>query len=184
MRPGRTQTGMNLYQYKIFAFLHETGTRCFLPGFGMRRYVFSNKYMADPKAYRLEISGPCLRISPLGPATETMSDRSQFIVGPASCKRIKRNVWEADTNSCRSKFVPLSCKYPLTSCTIDLSRPCTSRTVDFSLWLKHSDHEVTFFVGLRFRKYRSRDASFCCSPQREKRETILTESKTGRSYYE
>ena len=70
---------------------------------------FSNKYMADPKAYWLEISGPGLRfvviytrpvrtqsgmrISRLGLATETKSDRFEFIVGPASCKRIKRNVW-------------------------------------------------------------------------------------------
>ena len=62
-------------------------------GFEMKRYVFSNKYMADPKAYRLEISGPGLRISRLCPATETKSDRSEFIVRPVSCKRIKRNVW-------------------------------------------------------------------------------------------
>ena len=95
---------------------------------------------------------------------------------------------EADTNSCRFEFVPVSYKYPLTSCTIDLRRPWaraffepTSRTVDFSLWLKHSDHEITFFVALRFRKYRSRDAIFCCSPKR-KHETMLTARNTGRSY--
>ena len=68
-----------------------------MPGFGMKRFVFSNKYMADPKAYRLEISGPGLRfvaiviymrpvrtqigmrISRLGPAPETKSDRCEFI---------------------------------------------------------------------------------------------------------
>ena len=77
-----------------------------MPGFGMKRYAFSNKYMADRKAYRLEISGPGLRflliymslvrtqtgmrISRLGPATDTKSDRSEFIVRPASCKRIKK----------------------------------------------------------------------------------------------
>ena len=33
-----------------------------VPGFGMKRYVSSNKYMAYPKAYRLEISGPGLRL--------------------------------------------------------------------------------------------------------------------------
>ena len=32
------------------------------------------------------------RISHLGPATETKSDRSEFIVRPLSCKRIKGNV--------------------------------------------------------------------------------------------
>ena len=57
---------------------------------------FSNKYTADPKAYRLEVSGPCLsffviymrpvrtqtsmRSSHLGPATETKSDRSEFFM--------------------------------------------------------------------------------------------------------
>ena len=73
--------------------------------------MFSNKYMADAKAYRLEISGPALRfvvsyvrlartqthmrISRLGTTTEMKSNRSEFIVRPASCrcKRIKRNVW-------------------------------------------------------------------------------------------
>ena len=66
---------------------------------------------ADPKAYKLEISGPGLRfvviymrtvrtqtgtrISCLGPATETKSDRSEFIVRPVSWKRIKRNVWRS-----------------------------------------------------------------------------------------
>ena len=49
-----------------------------VPGFGMKQHVFSNKYMADPKEYRLEISGPGLRISRLDPATETKSDRSEF----------------------------------------------------------------------------------------------------------
>ena len=35
------------------------------------------------------------RISRLGPATETKSDRSEFIVRPVSCKRIKTNVWRS-----------------------------------------------------------------------------------------
>ena len=71
----------------------------------------SNKYITDRKAYRLEISEPGLRfvviymrtvqaqtsrrISRLGPATETKSDRFEFIVRPVSCKRIKRNVWRS-----------------------------------------------------------------------------------------
>ena len=78
-----------------------------MPGFGMNRYVFST------------------RISGLGPATETKSDRSEFIVRPVSCKRIKRNVWRpirtlAGLSSSRSPV-----KYPPTSCTIDLKRPWT-----------------------------------------------------------
>ena len=54
-----------------------------------------------------------IRICPLGPATETKSHRFEFIVRPVSCQRIKRNMMEADTNSCRSEIVPVSCKYPL-----------------------------------------------------------------------
>ena len=45
--------------------------------------------------------------------------------------------------------------------TIDLRRSwtkgffqSTSRIVDFSLRLKNSDHVITFFVALRFRRYR------------------------------
>ena len=34
-----------------------------------------------------------MRISRLGPATKTKSDRSEFIVRPVSCKRIKRIAW-------------------------------------------------------------------------------------------
>ena len=91
--------------------LHETGTKCLVPGLRTKWHVLSNKYIADPKAYRLEISGPGLRfvvicmrtvrtqtgtrISRLGPATETKSDRSEFIVRPVSCRRIKGNVWRS-----------------------------------------------------------------------------------------
>ena len=91
--------------------LHETRTKCLVPGFRTKWHVLSNKYIADPKAYRLEISGPGLRfvvvymrtvrtltgmrISRLGPATETKSDRSEFIFRPVSCQRIKGNVWRS-----------------------------------------------------------------------------------------
>ena len=34
------------------------------------------------------------RISRLGPATNTKSNRSEFIVRPVSCKCIKKNVWQ------------------------------------------------------------------------------------------
>ena len=70
-----------------------------------------NKYIADPKVDRLEISGPGLRfvviymrtvqtqtgtrISSLGPATETKSDQSEPIVRPVPCKRTKKNVWRS-----------------------------------------------------------------------------------------
>ena len=90
---------------------HETGTKCLVPGFETKWHVLSNKYVTDPKAYRLEISGPGLRfvviymrtvrtqtgtrISHLGPATETKSDRSEFIIRPLSCKCIKENVWRS-----------------------------------------------------------------------------------------
>ena len=69
-----------------------------VPCFGTKLYVLSYKYMADPKAYRLETFQPGRRfvvvymrtvrtqtgkrISRLGPATETKSDRSEFIVRP------------------------------------------------------------------------------------------------------
>ena len=61
--------------------------------------------------------------------------------------------------------------------TIDLRRlwtraffQPTSRTVYFSLRLKNSDHVITFFVALRFRKYRTRGASpsFFPPPRKEK----------------
>ena len=119
MRPGRTQTSMNSDRYEIFA------TVCMKPGrnawclvsgqndmfcqINISLYPFGSA--ADPKAYRLEISGPGLRfvvfymrtvrtqmgtrISGLGPATKTKSDRSKFIVRPVSCKRIKRNLWRS-----------------------------------------------------------------------------------------
>ena len=64
------------------------------------RDVLSDKYMAYPKAYRLEISGPGLRFvviymrpvrtqtgtrtSRLGPATETKSHRSEFMLSGRS----------------------------------------------------------------------------------------------------
>ena len=62
--------------------------------------------MADPKAYRFEISGPGLRsvaiyrrtvrnqtgtrISRLGAATETKTDRSEFIVRPGKLTHKKK----------------------------------------------------------------------------------------------
>ena len=88
----------------------------------------------SPKAYRLEISEPGLRfvvilyittvgsqtgarIPRLGLATETKSDRSEFIVRPLSCKtEQKKECMEVDTNSCRSEFVPVSREHPLTLC--------------------------------------------------------------------
>ena len=68
-----------------------------------------------------------MRISRLGPATETKSDRSEFIVRPVSYKRIKKKCMGADTKSWRFEFVPVSCKYPLTSCTIYQSQTSVDR---------------------------------------------------------
>ena len=76
-----------------------------VPGFGMKWYLLSNKYIADPKAYmyKLEISGPCLRfvvifIRTIWIQTGTRvsrpkANRSGFIVRPVSCKCKKGNVW-------------------------------------------------------------------------------------------
>ena len=103
LRPVWTCTAM-----KFLCRLHETGTTCLVPGFWTKNFFCVIKDIADPEAYRFEISGPGLRsvviytrtvriqtgttISRRGPATETKSDRSEFIVRPVSCKRKKRNV--------------------------------------------------------------------------------------------
>ena len=53
------------------------------------------------------------KITRVGSATDTRSDRSEFVFRPVPCKRMKRNVYmESDTNSYRSEFVPVSCIYP------------------------------------------------------------------------
>ena len=53
------------------------------------------------------------KITRVGSATDTRSDRSEFVFRPVPCKRMKRNVcMESDTNSYRSEFVPVSCIYP------------------------------------------------------------------------
>ena len=115
---------MNLYWYEIFAAVYMKlggNAWCLV----LRRndmFCLTDKYMADPKAYRLEISGPAeicrhlhkngTRVSRLGPATETKSDRSKFIARPVSCKRNKRNVWrpirgtDAGLSSSRSHLKP------------------------------------------------------------------------------
>ena len=112
MRPGRSQTGMNSDRYEIFATIFmKPGRNAWCLVSGQNDMFCQINMIADSKAYRLEISGPGLRfvviymrtvrtqtrtrISRLGPATETKSDRSEFIVRPVSCKRIKRNVWRS-----------------------------------------------------------------------------------------
>ena len=52
-----TCTGMNLLSSR----LHETGTKCLVPGFGTEWSLLSNKFITDPTAYKFEISGPSLR---------------------------------------------------------------------------------------------------------------------------
>ena len=55
------------------------------------------------------------KITRVGSATDTRSDRSEFVFRPVPCKRMKRNVYMgSDTNSYRSEFVPVPCNYPLT----------------------------------------------------------------------
>ena len=93
MRQGRTQTGMNSDLSEIFATVFmKLGRNAWCLISGQTDVFLSNKYIADPKSYRLEISGPCLRfvviymrtvrtqtgtrISRLGPVTETKSDWS------------------------------------------------------------------------------------------------------------
>ena len=52
---GQTQTSMNLYWYEICATVYmKPGQKCLVPGFRMIEviYIFSYKYIADPKAYR------------------------------------------------------------------------------------------------------------------------------------
>ena len=54
-------------------------------------------------------------VTRVGSATDTKSDRSEFVFRPVPCKRMKRNVpvyMESDTNSYRFEFVPVSCIYP------------------------------------------------------------------------
>ena len=112
MRPGRTQTGMNFYRYEIFATVYmKPGRNAWCLDSGQNDMFCHINISLTPKADKLEVFGPGLRfvviymvtvrtqigtrISCLGPATETKSGRSEFIVRPVSCKRIKRNVWRS-----------------------------------------------------------------------------------------
>ena len=55
------------------------------------------------------------KVTRVGSATETKSNRSEFIFRPVPFERMKRNVWRpTETNSYRSEFVPVSCNYRLT----------------------------------------------------------------------
>ena len=68
---------------------------------GIRFRFTWERYSLGPKITRVES------------ATDTKSDRSEFVFRPVPCKRIKRNVYmESDTNSYQSKFFPVSCIYP------------------------------------------------------------------------
>ena len=54
-------------------------------------------------------SGTGTKITRVGSAADTKSDRSEFVFRPVPCKHMKRNVYmESDTNSYRSEFVPVS----------------------------------------------------------------------------
>ena len=149
-RGGLHETGTNSDRYEplpVWNFcscLHETGTRCLVPGFGMKRCVFSNKYIADPKAYRLEISGPGLRISRLGCWTCLKSDRSEFSERPVPCKRIKRNVWRPIQTHAGLSLSLSPLRTPLLH-VLSRSQMSVDKDHCFSLRLKHS-------VALQFRK--------------------------------
>ena len=86
------------------------------------------------------------KITRVGSATDTKSDRSELVVRPVPCKRMKRNVYmERDTNSYRSEFVPVSCIYPT----------LFSGTWPLCFWLAHERGCVTAvqFVLFNFAKY-------------------------------
>ena len=91
MRPGRTQTGINLYRYKIFAAVHtKPGKNAWCLVSGQNDMICPINIWLTQKAYRLEISLPGLRfaviylymrtvrtqtgtrISRLGPATRSV----------------------------------------------------------------------------------------------------------------
>ena len=91
MRPGRTQTGMNLYRYEIFAVVYMK------PG---RNNIFCiinvSLTQRHTGCHRSEICchlhETVTRASRLGPVIEAKSDHSEFIVRPVSCKRKRRNI--------------------------------------------------------------------------------------------
>ena len=80
----------------------------------------------DPFYMRTVQSQTGTKITHVGSATDTKSDRSEFIFRPVPCKRMKRNVWRAIRThtglspsrshaitsllSYRSETVPFSCK--------------------------------------------------------------------------
>lgn len=120
MRPGRTQTGMNFYQYETFATVYmKPGRNAWCLVSGQNDMSCQISISLTQKAFRLAISGPGLRfvfiymrtvrnqtgtiISRLGPAIQTKSDRPEFIVRPVSRKRIKRIIWRSiRTHACLS----------------------------------------------------------------------------------
>ena len=106
MRPGQTQTGMNLYRYEIFGAVYMKPGRnawCLVSGQN-DMFCLINIWLTQKQVFRPGLRFVVIymrtvrtqvgtRISRLVSATETKSDRSEFIVRPVSCKRIRRNVW-------------------------------------------------------------------------------------------
>ena len=87
MRPGWTQSGMNLYWYERFAAVYINLRRdswCLVSGWNDMFWLI-NIWLTQ-KQYKLEISGPSLRFAVI------YQPRSQVSV-QVSCKLIKRNVW-------------------------------------------------------------------------------------------
>ena len=71
--------------------------KCLAPGFKTKYVVSKKYYMADPKAYRLEVSRLGLNFvenaSNSDQYENIFSDQSEFIVRPVLCKRMDRNLW-------------------------------------------------------------------------------------------
>ena len=105
MRPGRTQTDMNFYQYEIFAIVYKKPGRnawCLVSEqndmFCQVNINLTQKHTGLKVCTQSEI---CCHLHENGTnsdryenfssrsVTETKSDRSAFIVRPVSCKRVK-----------------------------------------------------------------------------------------------
>ena len=56
-------------------------------------FLWTRSVIRSPFFMRTVGSQSGTKVTPVGSATKTMSDRSEFIFRPVPCKRMKRNVW-------------------------------------------------------------------------------------------
>ena len=73
-----------------------TVTRCVRSARSTQTILVQTRFeIKEPSRYETRAGASFLLYTQLvsGPATETKSDRSQFIFRPVPCKRMKRNVW-------------------------------------------------------------------------------------------